>query len=342
MGAIDSLLLGSELLPELGVFLSDEPLLAAGIGHDVVNGSVGSHPGTGCQHVFAGAPALLSRLLPQLSGAIGVFVAEVFMRAALAVVLATVLVRAASGQSPAETFEVASVKPNLSGAPGASSSTPPAGTIAITNTQLKSLIVNSYRVRPFQVVGAPSWTETERFDILAKPPAGATPDQLPAMMRELLATRFGLRAHMKTSEQPIYALTRLRADGRLGPQLTQSAFTCTGAAPPVNAAGANPCRSLMSVTDAGGRIEFVGRPLSSILDTLGIVTNRVVVDQTTLTGPMDLRLEWSSDSFERPAGVGAPPSIFTAVREQLGLRLESSRGQVEVLVIDSVSRPTPD
>ena len=243
-------------------------------------------------------------------------------------------------------FEVASVKPNLSGAAGASSSTPPAGTIAITNTPLKSLIINSYRVRPFQVVGAPSWTETERFDILAKPPSDATPEQLPVMMRTLLAARFGLRAHMETSEQPIYALRRARGDGQLGPQLKRATIDCSGNAstPPPNTAGStNPCRTRMSISDAGGVIEVVGRPLSSIVDTLGIVTNRVVVDQTMVTGPVDFRLEWRSDTgVDGPALSNGAPGIFTAVQEQLGLKLEPSRGPVEVLVIDSVERPTPD
>jgi uncharacterized protein (TIGR03435 family) len=96
----------------------------------------------------------------------------------------------------------------------------------------------------------------------------------------------------------------------------------------------------MSISDAGGVIEVVGRPLSSIVDTLGIVTNRVVVDQTMVTGPVDLRLEWRSDTGVD--GANGAPGIFTAVQEQLGLKLEPSRGPVEVLVIDSVERPTPD
>jgi uncharacterized protein (TIGR03435 family) len=243
-------------------------------------------------------------------------------------------------------FEVASVKPNLSGAAEAASSTPPAGTIAITNTPLKSVIINSYRVRPFQVIGAPAWTETERFDILAKPPADATPEQVPVMMRTLLAARFGLRAHMETSEQPIYALRRARADGQLGPQLKRATVDCTGnvSSPPPNTAGnTNRCRARMSISDAGGAIDVVGRPLSSIMDTLGIVTSRVVVDQTMVTGPVDLRLEWSSETAaDRPALSNGAPGIFTAVQEQLGLKLEPARGPVEVLVIDSVERPTPD
>src|SRR5687768_1200190 len=145
---------------------------------------------------------------------------------ALVFVGATVLPAQQPLQEPASetaSFEVASIKPNKS---GASNAVPPSranGSFSASNVALKSIIANAYEVRIFQIAGDPAWVTTERFDIIARGREG-TPDRLrPAMLRTLLAERFKLVARFETREQQVYALVLLRGDGRLGPRLKPAA-----------------------------------------------------------------------------------------------------------------------
>ena len=245
------------------------------------------------------------------------------------VIVATGLPLAA--QQPAATFEVASIKPNTN---GISNALPPSrsnGSYSASNVALKSIIANAYEVRIFQIEGGPDWLTSDRFDIIARGPEG-TPDRLrPAMLRTLLAERFKLVAHFETREQQVYSLTLLRGDGRLGPQLKPSA----------PASGSSSGFPSASVGNGTARIN--GRRVS--MDTLammlaGSVFNQRVINRTGLSGEFELDLRFTPDSS--PAAAPEFPSIFTAVQEQLGLKLEASRGPVEVLVIDSVERPTPN
>lgn len=234
-------------------------------------------------------------------------------------------------QQPAPAFEVASIKPNTNGISNALPPTRSNGSYSASNVALKSIIANAYEVRIFQIEGGPDWLTSDRFDIIARGPEG-TPDRLrPAMLRTLLAQRFKLVAHFETREQQVYSLTLLRGDGRLGPQLKPSA----------PASGSSSGFPSASVGDGTARIN--GRRVS--MDTLAImltssVFNQRVINRTGLSGEFELDLRFTPDSS--PAAAPEFPSIFTAVQEQLGLKLEASRGPVEVLVIDSVERPTPD
>jgi len=230
----------------------------------------------------------------------------------------------------AASFEVASVKPNRS---GISNALPPSranGSYSASNVPLKSIIANAYEVRIFQIEGDPAWLTSERFDIIARGREG-TPDRLrPAMLRTLLAERFKLVAHFETREQQVYALVLLRSDGRLGPQLKPSA--------PGNGSASGPFASV-----GNGVARINGNRV--LMDTFAIVlTSSVfsqrVINRTGLSGEFDLDLRFTPES----SSAAAPefPSIFTAVQEQLGLKLQSERAPVPVLVIDSVQRPTPD
>ena len=248
-----------------------------------------------------------------------------------------------SAQSPVPAFEVASVRPNNSDDPP-SLGLPPGGAVVATNVPLQNIIVNAYGVPPFRVVGAPDWIERERFDITAKPPAGSDPGQVLLMMRALLAERFKLRVHRETSEQPIYALVVARTDGRLGPNLKPASTDCSAAdkaSGPLPPSPDSPCAGLMGVGPTGGTIVSNGQPLRRLTSALSMAVSRTVIDGTGLEGPFDVRLRWSADVNVGPAQ-GDTPSIFTALLEQLGLKLEPGRGPVDVLVIDSVERPTPD
>lgn len=227
-------------------------------------------------------------------------------------------------------FEVASVKPNRD---GISNALPPSranGSYSASNVALKSVIANAYDVRIFQIEGGPAWLGSERFDIIARGREG-TPDRLrPAMLRTLLAERFKLVAHFETREQQLYALVLLRNDGRLGPQLKPSASATDSASGP-----------FASVENGVARIN--GRRV--LMDTLALVLtasvfNQRVINRTGISGEFDLDLRFTPESSSAPAPEF--PSIFTAVQEQLGLRLQSERGPVPVLVIDSIQRPNPD
>jgi uncharacterized protein (TIGR03435 family) len=255
---------------------------------------------------------------------------------ALVFIWATVLLPARQPlQEPASetaAFEVASVKPNTSRVSNAVPASRANGSYSASNVALKSVIANAYEVRIFQIEGGPDWLTSERFDIIARGREG-TPDRLrPAMLRTLLAERFKLAAHFETREQQVYALVLARSDGRLGLQLKPS---------PPSASGATPGPVMTSVDNGVARIQGSRVPLDNFALVLASsVFSRRVIDRTGLGGQFDLDLRFTPESS--PAVAPEFPSIFTAVQEQLGLRLQSERGPVPVLVIDSVQRPTPD
>jgi uncharacterized protein (TIGR03435 family) len=145
----------------------------------------------------------------------------ILLAAAIAIAAAQDLGPPPYTDSTSVAFEVASVKPNKTGALGGSFVMPP-GRFTASNIPLKVLITNAYQLSFFQVVGGPDWIGTDRFDITAKAPDDAPPEQTRAMVRTLLKDRFKLVVHMETRDTPIYALVKARADDRLGPKLARS------------------------------------------------------------------------------------------------------------------------
>jgi uncharacterized protein (TIGR03435 family) len=292
------------------------------------------------------------------------------MRHLLFPLFAAAAIAAQTTQSPdrgAPAFEVASVKVNRTGAPGGSFVMPP-GRFTATNIPLTVLITNAYQLSFFQVVGGPDWATTDRFDIVAKAPDGAPPEQTRAMVRTLLKERFKLAVHMETRETPLYALVKARADDRLGPNLKRSTMDCApiraqraeataaaararGGRLAVPPAAAN--EPVVCGMRAGGR----GGPtltyragnitMTALASALRPFVGREVVDRTGLTGEFDFDLQFSAPPGAGPVDAGNPvattlddaASVFTALQEQLGLKLESTRGPVEVLVIDSAEKP---
>ena len=261
-------------------------------------------------------------------------------------------------------FEVASVKPNTSGDGPTRIMLQPGGRITAENMSLRNLVRFAFQVQDFQLVGGPDWLEKERFDILAKaehdivptPPGTTGPGQL--MLRSLLADRFKLTIHQEKRELPVYALVLARGDGRLGPQLQHSTVDCQAliAARGVGPVGASgpmlEGRPQCGMRMSPGNILGGGFPLSQLVTTLSQFVRRTIVDRTGLNGNFDLELKWTPDQMPQGAPPpGAPPlppidpngpSIFTAVQEQLGLKLESTKDSVDVLVIDHIEAPTPD
>ena len=241
----------------------------------------------------------------------------------------------------------------------------------MTNLPLRTIIAAAYGtpqpLADFQLVGGPKWLDTDRFDIIAKaaddPPPGPNgpPPAMFLMLQSLLEERFHLTVHRETKDLPMYALVLARSDGKLGPQIHPSATDCAalmasmraraGGPPPPPAPGERPpCGARMFP----GNITAGGMTMAQMVSGLGRTPgiNRPVVDRTGLTGAFDFDLTYTPDQMpqgERPPG--APPlppvdpngpSLFTALQEQLGLKLEPTRGPVDVIVIDRAEPPTED
>ena len=243
-------------------------------------------------------------------------------------------------------FELTSVKPNNSSPAGGSNRNQPNGSFSGTNLTLRPFIARAYEVRVFQVMGGPDWIDFDHFDIIGRGPEGTPNERRPAMLRGLLADRFKLVTHSEMREQPVYALVLARSDGRLGPQLKRSPRPCAAPGTAAVAGQTTSCGVDESVNAGIGTITAWGVPMDRIAAALAnTAVNRTVINRTGLEGAFDVeQLRFAREGF----GVGAanrpddPPSIFTAIDEQLGLKLEPARGPVPFVVIDSIQRPTPD
>jgi uncharacterized protein (TIGR03435 family) len=272
-------------------------------------------------------------------------------------VLQAPLLRAqAPPQAQLPSFEVASIKVNKSGEPGGGFR-PRGSQLAVVNYTLFDIIRNAYGLQGNQILGGPAWirAERERFDITAKAAEGTKPDQMLLMVQQLLADRFKLGVHRETRQLPIFALVMARTDRKLGPQMMPAAFDCTALRAAL-ARGERPTpppqtdKPACGAQTRPGHFLVGGYPLSDIARNLSaFVGGRPVVDRTGLTGIYDLELTWTPEQLPvAPGGRELPPidpngpSLFTAVEEQLGLKLQATTGPVEVLVIDSAERPTPD
>lgn len=239
-------------------------------------------------------------------------------------------------------FEVASIKPSEPGSRNVQFMFAPGGRVVAKNINVRMLIQQAYGVRDFQISGGPSWIGSERYDIVAKmeepeegsKPAPPSPDGMKPLFRSLLADRFKLTIHRETKELPIYALVV----GKNGPKLTE------------NPAGNGPGRGPQSQMRMGrGQFSAKQGNMAALASQLSNALGRSVVDQTGLTGTYDFELTWTPDESQ-PQGPGGPdnppppsssgPSIFTAVQEQLGLKLEAQKGPVEIIVIDHVEKAT--
>jgi uncharacterized protein (TIGR03435 family) len=257
-------------------------------------------------------------------------------------------------------FEVASVKPNKSGDQRVMIQTPPNGRYTATNVALRMLLRQAFDVQDFQIVGGPNWLGTDRFDIVAKPPDGITgPEQMRPMVRALLADRFKLVAHNETREMPIFSLMVARADGKLGPKLSGAKVDCDarfaavrrGGPPSAFPAPGQPIECGFMI--GPGNMNVGGMAMLELARALSPMVGRMVIDKTGLKGRYDFQMAFAPEGrgfgpgpgpgpAEQPPVDPNMPSLFTALQEQLGLKLESERGPVEVVVIDRVEQPTED
>ena len=282
------------------------------------------------------------------------------LQAALVFIAALGLGAALHSQTPA--FDVASVKPNVStGDPSAGVNPSLNGRLTATNVPLRTIIVRAYDIHDSQLIGAPEWTASERFDIDARassPPLDG-PGALIPMLRPLLAERFALKARMETRELPAYLLIHARGDQQLGKQIRPTSIDCEAGrrlTPEEMRANARdgwpPCGgtftvSFMTKTAAGAtvmmRIRRSAITMTELATSLRPAVNRPVVDRTGLEGRFDVEYSYSpqppNPNVESAFGPDAP-MLFIALEEQLGLKLESQRTEIPVVVVDSVARLT--
>jgi uncharacterized protein (TIGR03435 family) len=251
--------------------------------------------------------------------------------------------------SPAAQFEVAAIRRNTSPDDEGSIGSQPNGRFVVRNVPLRFIIQVVHELPAFRVTGGPDWLDTERWDIQAKAAEAVPESRLHAMMRALLADRFKLTTRSETRGTSGFALVRARANGPLGPQLRAHPEPCPPEPPPTGAPvaiDALPSCGKMSGSDR--LIRMSARPLTDLATILSRRVARPVVDRTALTGLFDVELRWTADArssaplAQAPAAPDDGVSLFTALQEQLGLRLQSARVDTEFLVIDRVERPTED
>jgi len=194
---------------------------------------------------------------------------------------------------------------------------------------LKAVLMEAFKVKMEQIEG-PSWLETDFFDISAKIPDGAARDQVPAMLETLLTERFKLAAHREDRVRSGYVLVVDKG----GPKFKEA-----------KPDGDRPLNGIQGV--GRGELTGLGADMGLFARRLAVVVGRTVVDRTGLTGKYDFKLQWTPDTSqamrspdEPPADHASGPSIFSAIQEQLGLRLEASKGPVEILVIDHIEKPS--
>src|SRR5947207_15618817 len=242
----------------------------------------------------------------------------------IALVLCSSLARA---QRP--TFEVAVIKRNVSGDTFSSSRTTP-GRVTISNETLRNIIRGAYGARNLQVLGGPGWIDSERWDISAGTGDANQNVSTKPMMQALLAERFKLVARVETRELPIYALVMARADRQAGPQLHTATIECS--------IQSTACGSRTTQ----GMITSTAQTMADTAVNLTQFAGRRVADKTGLTGRFDFTLAWTPEGGAALTDAIDGGSLFTALQEQLGLKLESERGPVEVVVIDAVERAVED
>lgn len=212
-----------------------------------------------------------------------------------------------------QSFEAASIKPNNSGSFNSSWHSNDGG-IRIENSSLRQLILQAYDLKEYSFTG-PAWLNDVRFDIVAKAPEGVPEKQLNAMMQSLLAERFGLTAHREPKSISGYALVA----GKKPPALHET-----------------PAGTGSNTNSGNGKMNGTNVSMDKLADILARIIRQPVQDQTGLAGVMDIKLEWTPEQSDPT--VDGPGSIFTALQEQIGLKLQAQKITIDALVVDHIER----
>ncbi len=268
----------------------------------------------------------------------------------------------------AQKFEVASIKPTAASDPRRMMfGMQPGGRFTASNVTLKQLIMFSFGIREYQVSGLPGWADSDRYDVSAKGEddgSAAAPNRAlseaemktrqeknRAMMQDLLAERFGFKFHRETKEMPIYALVVAKGGPKLLESKPDAPDIIEGASGPSASGRGGPQQRGQMIRMGRGTITGQQMSMAMLATQLSSMLGRNVLDKTGVTGQFDIKLSWSPDEGQgvmmRGAGEDRPepsasdgPSVFTALQEQLGLKLDSTKGPVEMIVVDKIEKPT--
>lgn len=246
------------------------------------------------------------------------------------------------------TFDVASVKPSAGGGGRGSLGARPGGRFQAENQTVQSLIRMAYNLQDFQISGGPGWIKSERYDIEAKADGSPSRRQIEGpMLQALLKDRFQLKLHRETKELPVFGLTAAKGGLRLKPTKLEG-----------NCAAQYEMAKCADIRKGPFTLDVTAIRMDVFIEVLSSIVGHIVIDRTGFQGIFDAHLEFSRDDIALAGSPGPDPvpggsrggrggaelidrpSISVALQEQLGLRLESTKGPVEVLVIDSVDRPT--
>jgi uncharacterized protein (TIGR03435 family) len=226
--------------------------------------------------------------------------------------------------------------------------------VNLVNVPLRAIIQLAYGIQQPTRVAAPDWASAERFDITATSDDVLSLERRRSMMQGLLADRFKLVAHIESKEQPAFALVLARNDGRLGPSLRHSTAVCSnrqagrGGEPAADSTNA-PQTVVCGVRPAGaGKIVLVGVEINLLASALSVPMGRTVFDKTGLAGLYDVELLFTP---ELPQALDVPPAdalargeftstLLGAIQDQLGLKLNSEKEKIDILIVDRIERPS--
>ena len=273
----------------------------------------------------------------------------------LAAVVVVLVASRAQAQVPAAelpAFDVISIRPRTADTPRGPIPNAPDRFVR-PNVSVAQLIEFAYEIRDFQIINGPGWLRSDRFEVSAKAESAVTQGQMRLMVQRLLADRFGLRVHRDTREMDTYALVTARRDGRLGEKMRPSERDCgpiidAGNPRPREGDALPPCAWFVALMNGFARLRLTGIRVTRFAAVLEPMATRKIVDRTALEGTFDIELDFLPD----PGLLGLPipnstalqqsdiPPLATAVQDQLGLKLESERAPVDVILIDEVQAPT--
>ena len=263
-------------------------------------------------------------------------------RAVNAALICLALCTHAAAQAP-PAYEVVSIKRHATIEAAGGTRTLPDGTYIMTNQTIESMIRLAAPVPVREVIGMPDWVKYERYDVTAKPPAGATAAERAEMMRRMFADRMKLVAHVEQRERDTFALVLARSDGRLGPNLKPSTVDCSPRPVDPKAPLAPPepdvrksCGLMVSQTS----IVSGGITIDRLLLSIGGMAGGLVNNRTGLQGVYSVELNFAPNGLADDRRGDEPPQFLTALQEQLGLKLQPEKTMVPVLVIDSIERPS--
>jgi uncharacterized protein (TIGR03435 family) len=253
----------------------------------------------------------------------------------LVVVLIAGSVAAAGAQLSQQAFDVVSIKRNVSGSFPVGPEARQGGSFVATSATLVWIVRFAYDLPDYRVIGGPDWARSARFDVEARAGGDASAEHVKRMVQALLKDRFQLVVRQERREGPVYALVTARSDKRLGPNLRASTGDCS-----------KPVAEERRTPNGGVWTQRTCAPMTELVSNLSNALQAPVEDNTGLTGRWDFEVSYTGER-RRNATADAvardpndAPVLYTALQEQLGLRLESSRGLVDVLVIESAAQPT--